>query len=170
MLLLLTAVLLAAWLHWQRSGDEPVFMQMYREYNIVDANADPDNQKILTVSFNQIVITGFLIKVMIGRYNQDGIDGHRFSLHMLGFTDNGKVSAADLADRKFADGFNPVAGGGVDAGGLAAGRAVRDALLRNSTTFINDRTVAAARNAATENVSSPQFRNFLSTAAAIARQ
>jgi hypothetical protein len=116
----------------QSSQTQPAFMQMYWEYNIVDANADPENQKLLTVSFNQIVIRGFLVKADIGRYNQDGIDGHMFKLSLLGFVETGKVSSADIADRQLLRtdpaGFTPVSGGGIDAGGLAAGAAVAAAL------------------------------------------
>jgi hypothetical protein len=82
------------------SQTQPAFMQMYWEYNIVDANADPDNQKLLTVSFNQIVIRGFLIKAHIQRYNKGLIDGHAFKLHLLGFMETGKVNESDVQDKK----------------------------------------------------------------------
>jgi hypothetical protein len=82
------------------SQNQPAFMQMYWRYNIVDANADPDNQRILTVSFNQIVIRGFMVKVNIQRYNKDSIDGHRFNLHLLGFMETGEVTESDVQSQK----------------------------------------------------------------------
>lgn len=84
------------------SQKQPAFMQMYWQYNIVDANADPENQRILTVSFNNIVIRGFLVKAHIQRYNKDAIDGHEFNLHLLGFMETGDVTDSDVQSQKAA--------------------------------------------------------------------
>jgi len=82
------------------SQKDPAFMRMYWEYNIVDANADPENQKLLTISFNHIVIRGFLIKVNIGEYDKANVDGHTFTLDLLGFVETGTVKQEAVADKK----------------------------------------------------------------------
>jgi len=57
---------------------EPPFLSFYRRNNI---NSSVDAIKI---TFNGIVITGFLVKLDIGEFSKEGIEGHLFTLDFLG--------------------------------------------------------------------------------------
>ena len=61
---------------------QPPFVTFYNERNIVNSD-EP-----IRITFNNIVITGFLVNLEIQQYDQEGIDGHRFTLKFLGKMNN----------------------------------------------------------------------------------
>jgi len=63
---------------------EPPFMLFYKRHNINTSS------KAVRITFNNIVITGFLVKLSLGNYQQEGmgdVDGHMFTLLFLGTID-----------------------------------------------------------------------------------
>jgi len=63
---------------------EPPFMIFYKKHNINTSS------KSVRITFNNIVITGFLVKLSLGNYQQEGrgdVDGHMFTLLFLGAID-----------------------------------------------------------------------------------
>lgn len=61
---------------------EPAFLTFYDRRNIVNSSQP------IRISYNNIVITGFLVNLDIKDYNQQGIDGHAFTLKFLGKLEN----------------------------------------------------------------------------------
>jgi len=64
------------------TGKEPPFLTFYKENNIVLPDKDP-----IGITFNSITVTGWVVKMIIGEYSKDGIDGHTFQIMFLGLID-----------------------------------------------------------------------------------
>ena len=60
---------------------QPAFLTFYEQNNIVARAAD--NKGPLRITYNGIVLKCYLIKLTIGSYQKDGVDGHQFQLHVL---------------------------------------------------------------------------------------
>jgi hypothetical protein len=60
---------------------EPPFLTFYKQNNIVQRTTP------LRITFNGIVIQGYMVRLNIGNYSQEGIDGHTFKLEFLGTID-----------------------------------------------------------------------------------
>jgi hypothetical protein len=60
------------------SSGEPPFLSFYKANNIIARTES------LKISFENIVVSGFMIELEISSYSQEGIDGHRFTLTFLG--------------------------------------------------------------------------------------
>lgn len=57
---------------------EPPFLKFYKQHNISAAATN------LRITFSGIVITGYLVELSIGDYQQEIIDGYQFNLSFLG--------------------------------------------------------------------------------------
>ena len=62
--------------------DEPAFFRFYKAHNIVSST------KMLTMAFNKITMTGYLIDLKIQNYNQDNVEGYLWNLQFLGWINN----------------------------------------------------------------------------------
>jgi hypothetical protein len=62
---------------FQTTGDPP-FLDFYKDNNIIQ-RTNP-----LKITFEGIVITGWMVEVAIGAYSQESVDGHRFGLTFIG--------------------------------------------------------------------------------------
>jgi len=73
----------------QDPDDDPPFLTFYKERNIVIAGAKSTNDlgTPTRISFNNIVIVGWVVKLDIGEYSKEGIDGHTFAMSFLGQID-----------------------------------------------------------------------------------
>jgi hypothetical protein len=60
---------------------EPPFLTFYKQNNIVQRTES------IRITFNGIVIQGYMVRLSIGNYSQEGIDGHTFKLEFLGTID-----------------------------------------------------------------------------------
>jgi len=80
------------------SNNNPPFMVFYKKRNINNSDA------AIKITFNGIVITGFLVKLAIGNYNQEGIDGYDFQLDFLGIID-GLDKTASRSNGSSSSGF-----------------------------------------------------------------
>jgi hypothetical protein len=71
------------------SDKEPEFLKFYKKHNIVTSSAasEEDIGDPIGITFNNITITGWVVKLAIGSYSKEGIDGHTFSLSFLGKID-----------------------------------------------------------------------------------
>ena len=65
----------------------PAFMSFYRARNIAVSD-EP-----LRIALNSIVITGFLVMLTIGKFTQEVVEGHRFTLTFLGMLDQSLAGA-----------------------------------------------------------------------------
>jgi len=61
--------------------DEPAFMTLYKERNIVSSS------ETTRVTYNGITIIGYFVKLTLGDFNKQGIEGHSFNLTFLGKID-----------------------------------------------------------------------------------
>jgi hypothetical protein len=61
--------------------DEPAFMTLYKERNIVSTS------ETTRMTYNGITIIGYFVKLDLGEYSKQGIVGHTFSLKFLGKID-----------------------------------------------------------------------------------
>ena len=84
-----------------KSDGEPEFMTFYRANNIGVADSP------LRITFNTIVITGYLVKLMIGEFSQGAIEGHSFELQFLGMLD-GDMAGGSGFKRKSASTFSGI--------------------------------------------------------------
>lgn len=81
---------------------EPPFMKFYKQFNIVTAGGTVETPgDPIGISFNNITLTGYVVKLQIREYSQQGIDGHAFVLMFLGVVDG--VEGAYTADALAAD-------------------------------------------------------------------
>jgi hypothetical protein len=84
---------------------QPTFLTFYQANNIVARAAGKKGP--LLISFNGIVLKSYLVKLVIGSYQKEGVDGHQFQLHVLAEmsdpTDNAELSKADAFDKELAD-------------------------------------------------------------------
>ena len=60
---------------------EPPFLQFYKKHNISAAATS------VKITFSGIVITGYLVELSIGDYQQEVVDGYQFNLSFLGSID-----------------------------------------------------------------------------------
>jgi len=71
--------------------EEPAFFQFYKANNIVAS------VKMLTMAFNKITMTGYLVDLRIQNYNQDNVEGYIWTLQFLGWINNLTVAKAMAA-------------------------------------------------------------------------
>jgi len=149
----ITGVYVASSCDGSAPAGEPEFLKFYKERNIV-ASPDP-----LRLTYNGITITGFLTRLVLGKYSQDKIDGHKFTLKFLGVIDT-------LADQTFEFGgeFTDISQSASDLSDAARARlgaentegagesAVRSSNLRTPEQIAAERNLAEI---ARDNASSP---------------
>ena len=77
----------------QEAGGTPPFLSFYLRNNIAVSD------RPIKVSFNGIVVTGYIVKLVIGEFNQDNIEGHEFSMPFLGIVEGTGAGGTQAAGR-----------------------------------------------------------------------
>lgn len=81
-----------------KDGQEPPFIKFYKKYNIIAAGATAEGSgETLSMSFNNVTIIGYVVKLALREYSQQGIDGHAFEMSILGKVDG--LDAGFTADQ-----------------------------------------------------------------------
>jgi hypothetical protein len=90
---------------------EPPFLEFYKKHNISAAATN------LKITFSGIVITGYLVELAIGDYQQEIIDGYQFQLSFLGVIDGTEEEADPTqTNRRSKDPFYSVTQQAIDEG------------------------------------------------------
>jgi len=69
---------------------EPPFLTFYKNNNIV-SNATP-----VSVAYSGLTMSGYMVGLKLGSYNQEGIDGYQFTLEYLGKIDTVEAASKEV--------------------------------------------------------------------------